>query len=313
MIISIIFASFSLVVFIIGIKLLSNGLINTVSKNIKKIIYRFTDTPIKGILTGTVFTAFIQSSSSATVIFISLLNARIISLEQSIGLIFGSNIGTTVTHQIISFNIENSALTFGISGLALYLVGMNQIKHVGKSLIGLCLLLYGLFGIKTSLGGLEDILLLKELLRDVSNSPGRGFLWGIIFTSIIQSSSAAGAVTISLAERGLINFNSAIAMVLGQNVGTCVTAFLASISGSCNGKRAAAAHFLFNFIGSVLAMAFFIPFLKTVAILITPFAISHQIANTHTMFNIINTLIFLPWINHYAHFLRWLIPDKDEC
>lgn len=310
----------SLGLFLYGMKMMSDGLQKFAGDRMRSILSAMTATPFTQILTGLLITAVIQSSSATTVMIVSLVNAGLLSLSQSIGVIMGANIGTTLTAWIISllgFKADISALALPIIGIGLPLMMLksNGKKTLGEILIGFALLFIGLGYLKSSV---PDIGSNPEMLSFLQGFANSGYwsvllfvLIGTVLTIVIQSSSATMALTLVMCNNGWISFDLAAAMVLGENIGTTITANIAAMVGNASAKRAARAHFIFNIFGVVWMLALFFPFLKFMDVIVvgfggdSPFDTSSTsgvpiaLALFHTMFNIINTLIlvwFIPLI-----------------
>ncbi|MDI3534145.1 MAG: phosphate:Na+ symporter [Thermosediminibacterales bacterium] len=293
-----------LILFLFGFKKMGLGFKNVVSGHIKQLIKLFTDSHIKAIFFGTVITAIIQSSSSMTVIIISLLNENIIEITQAVGLILGANIGTTFTSYILILNLDDLAPFILLIGLVIKLVSKNfKTKAVGDILLGLSFIVFGLNITKISLYPLRNSEFIGHMIEKFKFNPVLGVLSSLILTLIVQSSSATMGFLLALASEGLIDLKTGIPVILGQNLGTCITAFLASLFSNKNGKRAAAAHIIFNFIGIIWAI-FLIKPLSDLINLIIKSRVEHQLVVFHTLFNIINVILFLPFLDYYIIFLK---------
>ena len=299
--------------FLYGMNLMGEGLQKSAGTRLKAIIKLLTSNIFMGVLVGTGVTAVIQSSSATTVMVVGFVNAGIMTLKQAIGVIMGANIGTTVTAQLVSFNLNGMApVALGI-GIVLYLFGKNpKVKHISEILIGFGMLFTGMEFMKDAVEPLRDYKGFTDMLVSFGQYPILGLLLGFGITAIVQSSSASMGMLVALAAEGLIPLNAALPILYGQNIGTCVTSLLSSIGANKNAKRAAVIHLIFNVLGTVLFLIFLN---KPVVSLVTgmdPGNVARQIANTHTLFNIISVLILLPFNNFIIKLAMRIIPDKAE-
>ena len=305
--------------FIYGMKVMSEGIQKVAGGKMRSILSSITSNRIKGVLTGFSITALVQSSSATTVLVVSFVNAGLLSLTESIGVIMGANIGTTITAWLISIvgfkvKIASYALPIIAIGFPMMFFSKEKIKFWGEVLIGFALLFMGLALLKDSV---PDIKSNPEILSFVSSWSDMGFLSTLIFvgigtflTVIVQSSSAAMALTLVMANNGWIPFELATAMVLGENIGTTITANLAAIIGNVHAKRAAFAHFIFNVFGVVWIVALIGPVVNIInGYMISsgqasPFLVAASIpvglSLFHTSFNIVNTLLLLGFVNFIA-------------
>lgn len=302
-----------LAVFIFGIGRLSESLQRLTSNTLKKIINFLAKRSWAAVLMGLTITSIIQSSSATTVMTVGFVNAGLVTLRQAIGIIMGANIGTTVTAQIVSFKVEFIAYPIIIIGTLMYFLGRKKrIKNTGMAILGLGLIFLGMIVMKNSLEPLKNSETFKYFLLYFSKNPFAGILVGIIITGILQSSSATIGLLIALASQGLIPFASAVPILMGDNIGTCATALIASIGTTITAKRTALAHLMFNIFGtivfSILIYGFKImPLIES----ITGSSVPHQIANMHTTFNIITTIILFPFIGWYEKFIIKIFPGQD--
>jgi len=309
--------------FLFGMKFMSESLQNFAGEKIKFFITKITKNTFSGILTGTVITSLIQSSSATTVITVGLVNAGLMTLSQSIGIIMGANIGTTMTAQLIAFKLESLSLPAITAGVIMILFGSRKIKIVGETIFGFGLLFYGISLMSSSISPLKESHKIVEYMVKFEGNPFLAMLSGMILTFIVQSSSGTVGLTMVLATQELITINTAIPLILGENIGTTITALIASISSNTDGKRAAIIHTLFNMMG-VSYMMFGIYFLKIDGIpiyykfldIITPGKnlmgenVGRFIANSHTLFNVFNTIILLPFASFLEKISKILIKDK---
>ncbi|HBF9223945.1 TPA: Na/Pi cotransporter family protein [Clostridioides difficile] len=297
--------------FLYGMNLMGEGLQKSAGTKLKKIIKLLTSNLFMGVLVGTGVTAVIQSSSATTVMVVGFVNAGIMTLKQAIGVIMGANIGTTVTAQLVSFDLTGMApVALGV-GIILYLFGNKpRIKNIAEILIGFGILFTGMDFMKMAVEPLRDYQGFTDLLVTFGRYPLLGLLLGFGITAIIQSSSASMGMLVALAAEGLVPLSAALPILYGQNIGTCVTSLLSSISANKNARRAAMMHLIFNVLGTVIFLIFLN---KPVVSMVTswdPSNVARQIANTHTLFNIISVLILLPFTNLIIKLAIKLVPDR---
>jgi phosphate:Na+ symporter len=282
--------------------LMSKSLEESAGNRLKKIIQIMTKNIFMGILVGAIFTAIIQSSSATTVMVVSFVNAGVMNLNQAIGLIMGANIGTTITTQLISFDLGNTIYIALIIGTIMFICFRNKnIKNIGKVFIGFAILFIGMDIMTNSLNPLSKHPIVKEMLINFGKYPVMGVIVGFGITAIIQSSSAAGGILIALAQQGLLPINSAIYMLYGQNMGTCITALISSVGTNKNAKRAAIMHLTFNIIGTIIFVILLNNILICLVSYLTPDNIPRQIANASTIFNVITVIILAPFSKHIVN------------
>ena len=302
-----------LAVFIFGIGRLSESLQRLTSNTLKKIINFLAKRSWAAVLMGLTITSVIQSSSATTVMTVGFVNAGLVTLRQAIGIIMGANIGTTITAQIVSFKVDSIAYPIIIIGTLMYFFGRKKrIKNTGMAILGLGLIFLGMIVMKNALEPLKENETFKYFLLYFSKNPFVGILVGIVITATLQSSSATIGLLIALASQGLLPFASAVPILMGDNIGTCATALLASIGTTITAKRTALAHLMFNIFGTlvffILIYGFKImPFIES----ITGSSVPHQIANIHTAFNITTTIILFPFIGWYEKFIIKIFPGQD--
>lgn len=294
--------------FLYGIKMLSSALQNMAGDKLRQLLGELTKTPLRGILVGIIVTVLIQSSAGTTVMTVSFVNTGLLSLKQALGLIMGANIGTTVTAQLIAFNIDSLALPLLFFGVFMSMIfSRKQFAYLASGLIGLGLVFMGMQTMKTASHVIAQH---RELLLILSRNPLTGVLAGMILTALIQSSAATIGLTIAVASQGLITLDAAIPIILGDNIGTTLTAIVASLNASRPAKQAALGHVLFNLIGTIIFMLA-LPFYKTIILSTSP-DIGRQIANAHTIFNVLNTIIFFPFVSLLAKLISTIIPLRPE-
>lgn len=329
----------SLGLFLYGMKLMSESLQKVAGNKMRDILASMTSNRVKGVLTGILITSLVQSSSATTVMVVSFVNAGLLTLQQSIGVIMGANIGTTVTAWIISFlgfKVSMSTISLPLIGIALPLLfsSKRSRKSWGELIIGFALLFIGLDFLKHSVPDIKSNPQMLEFLKDF-NHPNMGsimlfMLIGTVLTILIQSSSAAMALTLVMCNEGWISFELATAMVLGQNIGTTITANLAAMVANASAKRAARAHLIFNVLGVLLALVLFNPSMEALDYIIrsmghtSPFpqagesveaaqhAMPIALSIYHTMFNILNTVLLIWFTKLIAKIVIKLTPLKDN-
>ena len=296
--------------FIYGMQLLSDSLQKSAGDKLPKILESLTNKPIIGVLTGALITAIVQSSSATSVILIGLVNAGLLSLKQAISVIIGANIGTTITVQIVAFRLDKYALPAIGIGLAINMLSKRKnYKYFGQTLLGFGIIFLGLKIMSDSVYPLRNFPPFLKLIEDFSNNPLLGVLVALIFTAIIQASSATIAIVIALSTKGMVGIKAAIPLVLGSNIGTCSTAALASIGSSITGKRVALYHLLFNSTGTIICLFFLNQYTHLISL--TSSSIPRQIANAHTMFNVLTSIILLPLIGLYIKFIVKIMPGEE--
>jgi len=302
-----------------GMMLMSEGLQKVAGAKLKQVLKFLTDKSIVGVLVGTIVTAIIQSSSATSVMMIGFVNAGLMTLRQAIGVIMGANIGTTITAQLIAFQLDKYALpAIGIGFGLMFFGKQKRLKFWGQVLLGFGLLFFGLVVIKQVFAPLKDMPQVSDFFVRFSSNPLLGILAGVLITLILQSSSAVVGFIMALALVGVIDFTTAISAMLGSNIGTTVTAQLASIGTSIPSRRTAMAHTIEKTIGVLIVL----PFVYTGAFqrlvdVITPGVVTagnimRHVANAHTMFNVSCTMVFLPFIPLIAKIATFLVPGEVE-
>ncbi len=297
--------------FLFGMKIMGDGLEKAAGNRLKKILELATSNRLLAVLTGVAITAIIQSSSATTVMVVGFVNANLMNLTQAVGVIMGANIGTTVTSLMLSIKLDFAAI-FAFMGLIL--TGLNAKKHpvanqFGYVTMGLGILFVGMNTMSSAMRPLQDWQVFKDMMVSFSH-PLLGVLAGMLITAVIQSSSASVGILQALAGEGLIPLQSSVFILFGQNIGTCITALIACSGTSSSAKRAAVVHLLFNVIGTAIfvIIACIFPFADFIEGL-APGNLRLQIAFTHVVFNVTNTLILLPLANLLERTACMLIPD----
>lgn len=312
-----------LALFLYGMNMMSEGLQKAAGEKMKYILGILTKNPLLGVLAGAVTTAVLQSSSATTVMAIGFVSAGLMSLPQAISVILGANIGTTMTAQIIAFNISDYIWPLLFIGFVMFFFGKKEtIKNIGQTIFAFGLLFVGIETMGSVMKPLAGSPVFTDLIARVSDIPVLGVLLGTVMTLVVQSSSATIAVLQNFASQAgpdgvhsILGLEGAIPILLGDNIGTTITALLACIGQSKNAKRTAVAHSVFNVTGAFLFL-WIIPWFAKLVQFVSPSGvevevISRQIANAHTLFNIINTLIWLPLIWLMVKIVMWIIPGED--
>ena len=302
-----------LALFLYGMQMMSSGLEAAAGSKMKLILERLTANRFLGVLVGAGITAVIQSSSATTVMVVGFVNSGMMTLNQAVWIIMGANIGTTITGQLIALDVGALAPLFAFIGVAMVVfVKMPRAHHIGQIMAGLGVLFIGMEMMSSSMMPLRDSQAFVDVMTRFSN-PLLGIAVGALFTALIQSSSASVGILQALATSGAISFSSSVFILFGQNIGTCITAVLASIGTSRSAKRATIIHLMFNIIGTVLFTILCILFpLADLVASFTPDAPAAQIANMHTIFNIVTTLLLLPLGNQLASLAVRILPEQPE-
>ena len=301
-------------IFLLGIKLMGEGLQKSAGNRLRDILDKFTSNPLMGVLAGTLVTCLIQSSSGTTVLTVALVNAGFMTLRQAIGVIMGANIGTTMTAFIIGFDIGEYALPIMALGSFLIFFFKNQkVNVIGQAVFGFGSLFLGLELMSSGMSPLRELEVFHELTINMSANPILGVVVGTVFTMIVQSSTATVGILQSLFAQGAIPLDAAIPVLFGDNIGTTITAVLASIGASITARRAAFTHVLFNVIGSLIFLSILPLFLKYLEFIQGVLNLNPQmtIAFAHGSFNVTNTLIQLPFIAVLAWIVTKIIPGED--
>ena len=302
-----------LALFLYGMQMMSSGMEAALGNKMKEILEKLTANRFLGVLAGTVITAIIQSSSATTVMVVGFVNSGMMTLRQAVWIIMGANIGTTVTGQLIALDVGKIAPFIAFIGVTMIVfLKSEKLAHIGSILAGLGILFIGMDMMGVAMEPLKESESFVGLLTKFKN-PILGILAGTIFTAIIQSSSASVGILQTLAAGGIVGLDSAVYVLFGQNIGTCITALLAAIGTSRNAKRTTIIHILFNVIGTVIftVLCLYTPFVAWTESL-SPLDPSKQIANMHTIFNIVTTLILIPVGGYLAVLSEKILRDKGE-
>ncbi len=301
--------------FLYGMTLMSDSLEKAAGAKLRGILELFTKNRYVGIIVGVVFTAIIQSSSAATVMVVSFVNAGLMTLYQAIGVIYGANIGTTVTSQLVSFNLSQYAPVFIMVGVLMLMIFKNPtVKKAGEVVIGFGILFLGISTMSSSMGALKELPAIQNLFMSLDN---RFFalLLGLVITAIVQSSSVTVSIVLLLAQQGLLPLKICFFIILGCNIGACMSAMLASLSGKKNAKRAALIHLLFNIIGSIIMAVILLigsDWIETLIMHISGGNLGRCVANTHTIFKVFQVIILMPFMSWIVKLTYLIVPGEDD-
>lgn len=290
--------------FIFGMTIIRIGLFNLSGDKLKMWLMKLTRTPLKGMLTGTAVTALLQSSSSVMVITIGLISAKILTFPQSIGIILGTNIGTTFKTELITFNLDKVLVPFAVIGAIFFLINNRKLRSIGMLIFGIAAVFTAMKGFEQLAKPLTDIPFIHDTLLSLNESILISVILGAIMTSIIQSSTAMTGITMGFLTAGLLNMEAGIAVMLGANIGTCITALIASIGSGIEARLAAYAHIWLNVAGVLLFIPL-IPLLSSVA----PYLAEGpdiQLAHISVIFNVSTSLVALPFANQLGRFIMKL-------
>lgn len=302
-------------IFLFGIKYMGDGLQKSAGDRLRDILDRFTTNPFMGVLTGIVVTCLIQSSSGTTVITVGLVSAGFLTLRQAIGIIMGANIGTTITAFIIGIKISDYALPIiAVGAILLFFFKNRKIHNLGQIVFGFGALFFGLELMGDGMKPLRTLEAFHDLTLSMSDNPFLGVLIGTVFTLIVQSSSATIGILQELFGQGLLDLNAALPVLFGDNIGTTITAVLASIGASVAARRAAATHVLFNLVGAAIFLLILPLYTSLIEMIQTSLGLNPEmtIAFAHGIFNVSNTVIQFPFIALLAIIVTKLIPGEDS-
>ena len=298
-----------------GVEMMGDSLERVSGPVMKKVLSALTGRVWKATVAGGVLTALVQSSTAITVLAVGFVNAGLINLKNAVGIIYGANIGTTITAQFMA-----QYYTFKLTDIALLVVGLGfavqflakrrRAKDIGSALMGFGLMFLGLKILNEGVPFIKDNASVRYFFEHYANQPFIAVILGMLATMLVHSSSATIGISMVLAQAGLIDLNGAIGLMLGDNIGTCITAQMASIGANISARRTAWAHTIYNVIGVLLAMAIFAVFRDLIQK--TSIDIGQQIANSHTIFNVLSAVVFLPFTGLYVRFLEWIVPDRGK-
>jgi phosphate:Na+ symporter len=293
-----------ILLFIFGMNIIRIGLFNLSAAKLKDWLIKLTSTPLKGMLTGTLITALLQSSTAVMVITIGFVSARMMTFPQSIGIILGTNIGTTFKTELITFDIDTAIVPLSIIGAFLILFKNRKARSIGFLIFGIASVFTAMKGFELLANPLTQVPFVKQALMSLNDSIFFSVMAGAVLTAIIQSSTAMTGIAMGFLTAGLLQLDAGIAIVLGANIGTCITAVIASIGGGQEAKLAAFAHVWLNVFGVLLFIPL-IPFLNSVA----PYLADHidvQLAHISVIFNVAVSLIVLPFATQFGHMILYL-------
>ncbi|MGL4741502.1 MAG: Na/Pi cotransporter family protein [Sarcina sp.] len=298
--------------FLYGMKIMGEGLENSAGDKLKGILEKVTNNRFIGVIVGAVVTAIVQSSSATTVMVVGFVNAGLMSLIQAAGVIMGANVGTTITAQLVAFKLTDYAPLFiAVGAIIVIAAKAKKRKELGNVILGFGLLFLGMAAMSGAMKPLASSPIFKQLVLAIGDNTFIGIVVGLGMTAVLQSSSATTGILISLATAGAINIDAALPILFGCNIGTCVTALLACIGTTKAAKKAALIHLLFNVVGTVI----FIPFIGILGRIVqelSPGEVARQVANAHTVFNITATVVIFPFMGLIIKLVNKMIPGDDE-
>ncbi len=298
--------------FMFGMKMMSEGLENAAGDRMRRVLEVLTGNRFAAVGVGAGVTAVVQSSSATTVMVVGFVNAGLMTLLQATGVIMGANIGTTITAQLIAFKLSDIAPLILFAGMAFTVfIKKRVVARIGEIILGFGILFVGLALMSEAMEPLREVEGFRNLLVSFK-SPVVGVLFGAVFTAVIQSSSASVGILQTLAGLGMIGLDSAVYVILGQNIGTCVTALLAAIGTSANSRRTAGIHLMFNILGTLIYMGIVAAFPSIVNMVasFSPDNVARQIANFHTIFNLSVTILLFPFAKIMVRIITRIVPEK---
>jgi phosphate:Na+ symporter len=298
--------------FLYGMKLMGDGLENAAGEGLKSILEKLTSNKYIGVLVGAGVTAIIQSSSATTVMVVSFVNAGLMNLLQAAGVIMGANIGTTITAQMVSFKLDAIAPLFiGAGAIVLLVAKKKRVRDLASIALGFGILFMGMGVMSGAMKPIAEASWFREFVIVVADNSILGLLAGLGMTAVVQSSSATTGILVALATTGAIDMRLAFPVILGCNIGTCVTAILASLGANRTAKKAALVHLLFNTIGAIIFFPFIDPFIRLVTAT-DPTNVARQVANAHTIFNVTVTVLLLPLSAYLVKIVNKILPGDAE-
>ena len=298
--------------FLYGMQLMGDGLQKVAGEGLKGIIRKLTKNRFMSVLVGMFVTTIIQSSSATTVMVVGFVNAGLMTLAQAVGVVFGANVGTTITGQMVSFNLSQWAPIVIASGLVANMLTKNpKVKEASEIFIGFGILFIGMSSLSSALQPLKELPEFTNWILQYGSNPFIGVGIGLLMTLVLQSSSAT-IVLIALASQGVLPITTAVFIIFGDNIGTCTTALISSLGTSRRGKQVALFHLMINVIGTVYFMLFLRGILVNVVESIDPGNVARQIANAHTIFNIVNVIVLFPFTNLLVKLIQMIIPDGED-
>lgn len=300
--------------FLFGMSLMSEGIEKAAGAKLRNILELFTKNRFMGLIVGTIFTGIIQSSSACTVMVVSFVNSGLMTLTQAAGVIFGANIGTTVTSQLVSFNLSKVAPVFVLAGVIVVMFVKNETaKKIGDIVLGFGVLFMGLSAMSSSMSGLKES---QDVVNALSglNNPLVAVLLGTAVTSIIQSSSVTVSIILLMANQGLLGLDICLYVILGCNIGACTSAVIASLNGKKNAKRAALIHLLFNIIGTIILYVMLVVSSGPIINLIQSISADNGrfVANAHTLIKIFQVIVLFPFSGLIVKLTYLIVPGEDQ-
>lgn len=302
--------------FLFGMTVMSESIEKVAGAKLRSVLELFTKNRFTGLIVGIIFTGIIQSSSACTVMVVSFVNSGLMSLYQAAGVIYGANIGTTITSQLVSFNLSEAAPVFLLVGVLAMMMGKGKknIDKIGEVIVGFGVLFMGLSSMSGAMSGLRDNPEVMRMLQSL-DSPFLAIMMGLVLTAIIQSSSVTVSIVLLMANQGLLELPISLFIILGCNIGSCGSALLASLAGKKEAKRAAMIHFLFNVIGTVILYVIFQFALQPIVDAIFEFSGENAgrfIANAHTMIKVFQVIVLFPFSNLIVKLTYILVPGDDR-
>ncbi|RJX24683.1 MAG: Na/Pi cotransporter family protein [Dethiobacter sp.] len=307
----------STALFILAVMLLLGG-IKSVSKSLREItggvlhnlLIAYTSTPLRGFLLGAISTIFLQSSSLVTVMVVGFINGGFLTLSQGLSIVIGANLGTTITSQIFSIETRQLIVPLIMTGFVIYICELLLKKNFGgKVFLGIAVVLSGMELLVVTLEPLSKTAFYRELYFFSKGTPWKGIFTGALSTALIQSSSVTIGMVVLLSKEKMINLPEALAMILGADLGTCVTSMLASLGTILPARQVAWGHLFFNMASLMIVLPFWRHFLSLISL--TSPEISRQVANAHTIYNLLGVIVFLPLVDKFAYMLEYVIKGKD--
>jgi len=299
-----------LVLFLFAVNSLSETIKNALGDNASKSIQRFTSNTFSSLIVGIVATTLLDSSSAVIIITIVLVNSKLLTFKQAMGIVLGANIGTTVSSQIIAMDFGKYSPLFLLIGfILLFIAKSEKVSNIGKSILYFGVLFFGLYTMENAVEPLKDEAFFAEWMKK-TESPVLGAIIGAVVTLIIQSSSATVGMAIILSKKGILSLTGGIAIMLGAELGTCSDTLLATIKGSRQALKTGLFHVSFNLISIILGLILFYPFVDIVKYISTGASIERSVANAHMLFNILGVLIFVWTIPIFEKVLNKALPDK---
>ncbi len=294
-----------------GMRLAGDGLQKAAGTRLRQILLSVTDNRLKAMGVGALITAILQSSSATTVMLVGFVGSGLMRFTETMGMILGADVGTTFTVQIIAFKVYNYAIFFiGIGTLMILQRRRAALRDIGQAILGFAFVFLALKILIETISPVSSNPLLKEIIMGISDDTVMMIILSALFTALLHSSAATIGLTLTMVLNGLIDVRTSIPIILGANIGTCISAITSSIGGGVDARRVALAHTLFKIIGVILFLPFITPFADLVSMTATD--VGRQVANAHTLFNIFIALIFLPFIKPFSSLIEYLIPERPE-